>query len=139
MLWWCACVFFFKQKTEYEMRISDWSSDVCSSDLRIGQIRLVAAADIGGDLRGPAFDLEPAGQHAGARTARIDRRVHRRRNRIEPRLALFETAVREFILEHHFGKALTRRRANVQQVGARGKGEEQLGPVLGAAAVVPRP
>src|SRR3546814_7709180 len=27
--------FFFKQKTAYEMRISDWSSDVCSSDLRI--------------------------------------------------------------------------------------------------------
>src|SRR3546814_4619213 len=30
---WCFCVFFFKQKTAYEMRISDWSSDVCSSDL----------------------------------------------------------------------------------------------------------
>src|SRR3546814_2036514 len=31
------CFFFFKQKTAYEMRISDWSSDVCSSDLeRIG-------------------------------------------------------------------------------------------------------
>src|SRR3546814_4948595 len=30
----CICVFFFfKQKTAYEMRISDWSSDVCSSDL----------------------------------------------------------------------------------------------------------
>src|SRR3546814_19931747 len=28
------CVFFFKQKTAYEMRISDWSSDVCSSDLQ---------------------------------------------------------------------------------------------------------
>src|SRR3546814_5430574 len=27
--------FFFKQKTAYEMRISDWSSDVCSSDLRV--------------------------------------------------------------------------------------------------------
>src|SRR3546814_3710538 len=27
-------IFFFKQKTAYEMRISDWSSDVCSSDLR---------------------------------------------------------------------------------------------------------
>src|SRR3546814_4520793 len=27
------CVFYFKQKTAYEMRISDWSSDVCSSDL----------------------------------------------------------------------------------------------------------
>src|SRR3546814_720123 len=29
-------VFFFKQKTAYEMRISDWSSDVCSSDLVYG-------------------------------------------------------------------------------------------------------
>src|SRR3546814_2915081 len=30
----CICsFFFFKQKTAYEMRISDWSSDVCSSDL----------------------------------------------------------------------------------------------------------
>src|SRR3546814_4409254 len=27
--------FFFKQKTAYEMRISDWSSDVCSSDLPV--------------------------------------------------------------------------------------------------------
>src|SRR3546814_4873353 len=30
-------VFFFKQKTAYEMRISDWSSDVCSSDLQPGK------------------------------------------------------------------------------------------------------
>src|SRR3546814_6739421 len=30
-------VFFFKQKTAYEMRISDWSSDVCSSDLPLSQ------------------------------------------------------------------------------------------------------
>src|SRR3546814_2464446 len=29
----CGSFFFFKQKTAYEMRISDWSSDVCSSDL----------------------------------------------------------------------------------------------------------
>src|SRR3546814_7160538 len=35
---WNGCVFlFFKQKTAYEMRISDWSSDVCSSDLVLGQ------------------------------------------------------------------------------------------------------
>src|SRR3546814_10203635 len=39
LTWLCVCVllfsdvFFFKQKTAYEMRISDWSSDVCSSDL----------------------------------------------------------------------------------------------------------
>src|SRR3546814_7823488 len=31
---WYLSFFFFKQKTAYEMRISDWSSDVCSSDLR---------------------------------------------------------------------------------------------------------
>src|SRR3546814_8578564 len=31
-------VFFFKQKTAYEMRISDWSSDVCSSDLTVNTI-----------------------------------------------------------------------------------------------------
>src|SRR3546814_12509990 len=35
----CGCFFFFfKQKTAYEMRISDWSSDVCSSDLFHGII-----------------------------------------------------------------------------------------------------
>src|SRR3546814_1527137 len=36
----CLCFFFFfffKQKTAYEMRISDWSSDVCSSDLGYGE------------------------------------------------------------------------------------------------------
>src|SRR3546814_5399407 len=32
-LLWLSFFFFFKQKTAYEMRISDWSSDVCSSDL----------------------------------------------------------------------------------------------------------
>src|SRR3546814_4250970 len=35
--------FFFKQKTAYEMRISDWSSDVCSSDLGLYAPELVAA------------------------------------------------------------------------------------------------
>src|SRR3546814_4357941 len=32
-------VFFFKQKTAYEMRISDWSSDVCSSDLQHTELK----------------------------------------------------------------------------------------------------
>src|SRR3546814_9352579 len=32
-LCYCVIIFFFKQKTAYEMRIGDWSSDVCSSDL----------------------------------------------------------------------------------------------------------
>src|SRR3546814_7208080 len=40
--------FFFKQKTAYEMRISDWSSDVCSSDLKTDDL------DFGTLLSGPA-------------------------------------------------------------------------------------
>src|SRR3546814_5268368 len=35
---WGAFVFCFKQKTAYEMRISDWSSDVCSSDLLLSRV-----------------------------------------------------------------------------------------------------
>src|SRR3546814_794217 len=35
--------FFFKQKTAYEMRISDWSSDVCSSDLENHAVRIWAS------------------------------------------------------------------------------------------------
>src|SRR3546814_4139474 len=47
------CVFFFfKQKTAYEMRISDWSSDVCSSDLRDGML----LATKGGIIPGVPYD-----------------------------------------------------------------------------------
>src|SRR3546814_5304965 len=38
MLFFFVFFFFFKQKTAYELRISDWSSDVCSSDLVLGTI-----------------------------------------------------------------------------------------------------
>src|SRR3546814_4273279 len=46
-------VFFFKQKTAYEMRISDWSSDVCSSDLwqrRAGRVVAIGCAVAAGGL-----------------------------------------------------------------------------------------
>src|SRR3546814_5029205 len=36
--------FFFKQKTAYEMRISDWSSDVCSSDLNLDEFTITDEA-----------------------------------------------------------------------------------------------
>src|SRR3546814_2681409 len=42
----CVMFFFFKQKTAYEMRISDWSSDVCSSDLGLG----VEIVDVAGNI-----------------------------------------------------------------------------------------
>src|SRR3546814_13959648 len=55
-------VFFFKQKTAYEMRISDWSSDVCSSDLdrtrEIGRIVHRNAGKI--DLRNERVERQTA-------------------------------------------------------------------------------
>src|SRR3546814_5910121 len=51
------CFFFFKQKTAYEMRISDWSSDVCSSDL-------IAAALLTARARGAIALLNPAPANA---------------------------------------------------------------------------
>src|SRR3546814_20844479 len=62
--------FFFKQKTAYEMRISDWSSDVCSSDLGHARIRVVQVgrrprrAVQRGDVG--AVQLLAAELHAGA-------------------------------------------------------------------------
>src|SRR3546814_3161343 len=41
----CYAFFFFKQKTAYEMRISDWSSDVCSSDLKAVRLQIVRRVD----------------------------------------------------------------------------------------------
>src|SRR3546814_9150445 len=42
----CCFFFFFKQKTAYDMRISDWSSDVCSSDLYQDYDRKITRATI---------------------------------------------------------------------------------------------
>src|SRR3546814_1109895 len=78
--------FFFKQKTAYEMRISDWSSDVCSSDLGsylmmheapfdhqprrysaahedavIEDMRAMRAETYGDDVTDPAMDITPLG------------------------------------------------------------------------------
>src|SRR3546814_7121832 len=55
--YWVWMFFFFKQKTAYEMRISDWSSDVCSSDLvvdrgaRFGLVQRWRMADTGNGHR----------------------------------------------------------------------------------------
>src|SRR3546814_9303437 len=58
------CIFFFKQKTAYEMRISDWSSDVCSSDLQ--QIVQEDALRVHADARRPAeFLVDRRGIESG--------------------------------------------------------------------------
>src|SRR3546814_11839718 len=62
-------VFFFKQKTAYEMRISDWSSDVCSSDLgtiratgKLGDVmqESIQAAFSFVKARAPAYGIKPS-------------------------------------------------------------------------------
>src|SRR3546814_4004257 len=57
--------FFFKQKTAYEMRISDWSSDVCSSDLR--SRRSMPASAILQESIGMKPSLSGGGSPASAR------------------------------------------------------------------------
>src|SRR3546814_1939253 len=62
-------VFFFKQKTAYELRISDWSSDVCSSDLfRRAEGELCARRDTGGIDRAATCSRH-SGSGAGGATA----------------------------------------------------------------------
>src|SRR3546814_10251778 len=82
-------IFFFKQKTAYEMRISDWSSDVCSSDLR--DIDIFARAGLGAAMeRGedrdhrlkPRIDVgvrEAVGALRGQRLAIVAERSEERR------------------------------------------------------------
>src|SRR3546814_9234451 len=62
--------FFFKQKTAYEMRISDWSSDVCSSDLAraLYQSGDIDKAELGrDDLGGPRYGGKPVKPFVGHR------------------------------------------------------------------------
>src|SRR3546814_9956268 len=67
----CLYFFFFKQKTAYEMRISDWSSDVCSSDLAPGQFfwNQEAQAELQAKLAGLSEKLENLGAEISAATS----------------------------------------------------------------------
>src|SRR3546814_7609435 len=60
-------IFFFKQKTAYEMRISDWSSDVCSSDLGVAEIIRVVAWRV----VQVAFGIGVVARDQGVETAQI--------------------------------------------------------------------
>src|SRR3546814_9569294 len=73
----CTCfVFFCKQKTAYELRISDWSSDVCSSDLLAIALGLeLRALDVafGNRLHHAPLAGLPGGDCIGGREHRIVR------------------------------------------------------------------
>src|SRR3546814_8547018 len=89
--------FFFKQKTAYEMRISDWSSDVCSSDLSRqcdrghGRTEPDRRRSAGRGIAVPAARQLAGGHHRGARHSLLvlddgdgDERVSRPRQSDEP-------------------------------------------------------
>src|SRR3546814_4635085 len=68
----CDCMwffFFFKQKTAYDMRISDWSSDVCSSDLAEGARMRPSPT---GFARPPARHAQAAKEHKRTQTKHRD-------------------------------------------------------------------
>src|SRR3546814_20236361 len=65
--------FFFKQKTAYEMRISDWSSDVCSSDLLLQPD--IRHQQVGGEQAGPQPPPEMPAVAALGRPPRALQRV----------------------------------------------------------------
>src|SRR3546814_4149860 len=70
--------FFFKQKTAYEMRISDWSSDVCSSDLVevVGQeVRVLEVGDVP-EIDRDAEDQQGPRKRAAARGVAGDQAAH---------------------------------------------------------------
>src|SRR3546814_8118377 len=76
-------IFFFKQKTAYEMRISDWSSDVCSSDLQVqaqaaqhleDQVEYIGASDA--DRQHPQGGFGLVRHHAIVNVHHEQRRSH---------------------------------------------------------------
>src|SRR3546814_13942307 len=96
--------FFFKQKTAYEMRISDWSSDVCSSDLPAS--RPVLGADIVKLLGLPGHGL---GRRSGVHGIGLARSAEKPESG-ERQLALAMNLAADLgdvaPLPHHFGRKL---------------------------------
>src|SRR3546814_6408808 len=123
--------FFFKQKTAYEMRISDWSSDVCSSDLLLAQAgqgceRTVGPAVVIGDVR-----------QFGAWRTRV--RIQRDRKVLHHDLSEVDTAVferlrrilvrkRELDLDRHLDRWTEHRLHRVVEHG-RNRSEEQTSAI----------
>src|SRR3546814_4273517 len=86
----CCVFFFFKQKTVYEIRISDWSSDVCSSDLvelpaiaELDRVESVCGDSVGAAAAGCAGPppFEPG--HARIRVVQVGRWPRRAVQRVD--------------------------------------------------------
>src|SRR3546814_11607792 len=126
--------FFFKQKTAYEMRISDWSSDVCSSDLERRNLRLAcrslfgdAAAEQGSDgaggQRAPGKGRKERGRFIAGRHDFV-RRPGRARRRDDPPVSHSPRPARKSVVqgksvsvrvEHGCGRILTQKKERHQR------------------------
>src|SRR3546814_2961784 len=95
-------VFFFKQKTAYEMRISDWSSDVCSSDLR--QCRAPHATELRGFSEAERVAVQDAADQE---------RQTKRMNQIDREVAEFEDCDQQQAQRHVFDEVREIGRAHV--------------------------
>src|SRR3546814_9209429 len=103
-MWFCSVlltafvsIFFFKQKTAYELRISDWSSDVCSSDLGCGWSRRFRKSSgvLHRDGSGSRI-MAPMAQQVQYRRARQPER-----SGVAQRMDIDATLRREPRVEHH--------------------------------------
>src|SRR3546814_10885794 len=102
MIDWSFSFFFFKQKTAYEMRISDWSSDVCSSDL-IGELLGIVVAGGGTGAEDQVVAVAADGVVAGpARRDAISPAilVDHLEDRMEQRLEIGRASGRERVCQY---------------------------------------
>src|SRR3546814_10207430 len=105
-----GCSFLFKHKTAYEMRISDWSSDVCSSDLqsqRVQIARSVRVRDPFGRPRGARRETQATGRGLveTAPGGIVARRGDRGLERGDRTFALWGLEVRRHPVDHEIGRA----------------------------------
>src|SRR3546814_14985312 len=104
-------VFFYKQKTAYEMRISDWSSDVCSSDL---QMRIIADEGAAAGrpetldrVYGDRADVTLHRHHCLGRKMRVDERANRLvLGRVQHRGQDPQRLTRRFGNQHHLRREM---------------------------------
>src|SRR3546814_16536523 len=100
--------FFFKQKTAYDMRISDWSSDVCSSDLVAQKLmgERVAIVGLGGT---GAYVLDQVAKTAVARIDLFDDDYYLQHNAFRaPGAASLEDLRERPTKVHHFARVYSR-------------------------------
>src|SRR3546814_6729477 len=113
-----GCFCFFKQKTAYEMRISDWSADVCSSDLAGERVLVTAGAGHQGKL------LIPKLAQAGFRVRAV-RRSEGKGDELKA-LGAHEVFIGDLGDEETYFEALKDVDA-VYHIGPGGAGNEEIG------------